>query len=243
MQLRVLGCGDAFGSGGRLQTCFHVATPTTRFLIDCGATALIAMRKFAVDPNGVETVFLTHLHGDHFAGLPFLILDAQIVSRRTSPLTLAGPPGLRERLNGLMEVLFPGSSALELGFALNFVTMESQTPITINRVQVTAFPVRHPSGAPSYALRLACGDKALCYTGDTEWVDALIPAAQGVDLLIAEASTAERSVPYHLSWETLRTRLPQMGAKSALLTHMGPDMLERVVEGCQKAQDGDLIIV
>ena len=107
MELLVLGCGDAFGSGGRFNTCFHVETPNTRFLIDCGASALIAMRRFEVDPNGIETVFLTHLHGDHFGGLPFLILDAQLVSRRTMPLTIVGPPGLRERLPALMEPCSP----------------------------------------------------------------------------------------------------------------------------------------
>lgn len=111
MEVRVLGCGDAFGSGGRLHTCFHVRAASTRFLMDYGASALIAMRRFGVDPNGVETVFLTHLHGDHFAGLPFLILDAQLVSRRTTPLTIVGPPGLGERLPALMEAMFPGSSA------------------------------------------------------------------------------------------------------------------------------------
>jgi ribonuclease BN (tRNA processing enzyme) len=243
MQLCVLGCGDAFASGGRFQTCFHVAAAETRFLIDCGSSALIAMRKFAIDPNGVETVFLTHLHGDHFGGLPFLILDAQTVSRRTAPLTLVGPPGLRERLRDLMEVLYPGSSTLELGFALDVVALTPETPTTINGVQVTAFPVRHPSGAPSFALRLGCDGKALCTTGDTEWTDTLIPAANGVDLLIAEASSAEQVIPYHLNWETLQRRLPEMGAKSVLLTHMGPDMLEHAAGGCQKAADGARIQV
>lgn len=241
MELRVLGCGDAFGSGGRLNTCFHVTAPATCFLIDCGASALIAMRRFGVDPNGIETVFLTHLHGDHFGGLPFLILDAQLVSRRTAPLTVAGPPGLGERLPALMEAMFPGSSAVKRKFTLHVIEVPPQIPVEINGVTVTAFPVEHPSGAPSYALRLGVEDKVLCYTGDTQWVDALVAAARGADLLIAEAYTAERPVRYHLDLATLRRHLPEIGARSVLLTHMSPDMLGRDVEGCETAEDGRVV--
>lgn len=238
MEIKVLGCGDAFGSGGRLQTCFHVTTAGTRFLIDCGTTALIAMRRFGVDPNAVETVFLTHLHGDHFGGLPFLILDAQLISRRTAPLTIAGPPGLRQRLPALMEAMFPGSSNVERHFALELVELEPEIAAVVNGVEVTPFPVRHPSGAPSFALRITCEGRTLCYTGDTEWVDALIPAARGADLLIAEGYTAERSVRYHLDWTTLRQHLSEIVPRRVLLTHMSAEMLARQPDGYEAAEDG-----
>lgn len=93
-------------------------------------------------------------------------------------------------------------------------------------VNVTAFLVKHPSGSPSYALRLTCEDKVICYTSDTEWVDALIPAAHGADLLIAEAYTAGRLVRYHLNWATLQRYLPEIAAKSVLLT-------SRVMQRCR----------
>ncbi len=200
------------------------------------------MRRFGVDPSGIETVFLTHLHGDHFGGLPFLILDAQLVSHRTTPLTIAGPPGLRERLPALMEAMFPGSSSIERKFVLHLIEIETETPSKINGINVSAFPVRHPSGGPSYALRLTCEGKVLCYTGDTEWVDMLIPAARGADLFIAEAYTAERPVRYHLDYATLQRRLPEIAAKSVLLTHMSPDMVGHSPEGCKVAEDGSLIL-
>ena len=243
MELRVLGCGDAFGSGGRFNTCFHVETPEARFLIDCGTSALIAMRRFGVDPNGIEIVFLTHLHGDHFGGLPFLILDAQFVSRRATPLTIVGPQGLRERLTDLMEAMFPGSSKIERRFSVHLIEFEPLAPMELNGVVVTPFPVSHPSGAPAYALRVSSGGKVLCYTGDTEWVDALIPAAKGADLLIAEAYTAERPIRFHLDFATLQRHLPAMAPKSVLLTHMSTDMLGRTLEGCRAAEDGGRILV
>src|ERR1043165_4965209 len=110
MKVRFLGSGDAFGSGGRFNTCIMVEGAAGRYLVDCGATSHVAMRKFDVDPATIRAVFITHLHGDHFGGLPFLIMDGRYMSHRTAPLILAGPKGLRERLIPVMDGLFPGMS-------------------------------------------------------------------------------------------------------------------------------------
>ena len=100
MKLTVVGCGDAFGSGGRLQTCYHVEAAATRFLIDCGATTLIGFNRLGIDPNAIETIFISHLHGDHFAGLVWWLVHAQHVAKRTAPLTVVGPEGVRGALRG-----------------------------------------------------------------------------------------------------------------------------------------------
>src|SRR5919107_4584453 len=107
VNVRFLGSGDAFGSGGRFQTCIQVRSGEAHFLIDCGASSLVAMKHFGVDPSLVDIILLTHLHGDHFGGLPFFVLDAQYVSRRKKPLIVAGPPGLEDRVNEAMEALYP----------------------------------------------------------------------------------------------------------------------------------------
>ena len=69
MRVKFLGAGDAFGSGGRLNTCLLVDRGESSFLIDCGASVMIAIRRFGVNPNTISTIILSHLHGDHFGGL------------------------------------------------------------------------------------------------------------------------------------------------------------------------------
>ena len=109
VRVRFLGSGDAFGSGGRLQTCMLLESEGFRCVVDCGASSLIALKRAAIDPNEIDTILITHLHGDHFGGIPFLVLDGQF-SRRSRNLLVAGPPGLTERVTQAMEVFFPGSS-------------------------------------------------------------------------------------------------------------------------------------
>jgi ribonuclease BN (tRNA processing enzyme) len=243
VRIKFLGCGDAFGSGGRLNTCFLVnRRDASSFLIDCGASAMISIRRFGVDPNGIDAIILSHLHVDHFGGLPFFILDAQLVSRRTRPIMIAGPQGLGARLNALMEAHFPGSTRVERKFPIQLIEISPGRSVDLGSTGlcVSGFVVSHPSGTPSLALRVECDGKILAYTGDTEWVDTLLDAGHNADLLIAEAYCFERKLPFHLDYATLHEKLPLIGAKQLILTHMSSDMLARLSELSvgQAAHDG-----
>ena len=244
LELQFLGSGDAFGSGGRFNTCFYVRDLKGAFLVDCGASSMIAIRKFGVDPNTVRAILITHLHGDHFGGLPFFILDAQLVSRRTAPLTIAGPPGLRSRLMAAMENFFPGSTEARRHFSVDIRELEPRVAHDVDGIMVTPYVVKHACGAPPFALRLTVDGKVLCYSGDTEWVEGLNEAAQGADLFIAETYFYDKPVKYHLDFTTLARHLPDLGVKRVVLTHMSPDMLARGREtGCEIADDGLIISV
>lgn len=242
MRVRFLGTGDVVGSGARMQTCILVEASAGQFLIDCGASSMIAMRRFGVAPNEVGLILLSHLHGDHFGGIPFFVLDAQLVSKRTEPLVVAGPPGTARRLEQAMEVLFPGLSRVEQRFPLQTVELEPGRPRTLQGIAVTPYEVDHPSGAPAFALRVQADGRVVTYTGDTAWTDALIPAAEGADLLVAEAYYYEKRVPHHLDYRTLSDHLHELRATRVVLTHMSQDMLDRVgTLECEPAEDGKVI--
>ena len=238
VKVRFLGSGDAFGSGGRFQTCIAVQWQEGHILIDCGASSLIAMKRSGVDPTTIDAVAVSHLHGDHFAGLPFLVLDQQF-ARRTRALVVAGPPGLRARVLQAMDVLFPGSSTAERTFAVEFVELRARDPTAVGPATVTSYEVRHPSGAPAYALRVAAGGRLVAYTGDTEWTEVLAEVAREADVLISEAYFFDRTVKYHLSYTTLRRHLSELDAQRIVLTHMSADMLaHRTAVSEQMAEDG-----
>lgn len=226
VRLQFLGSGDALGSGGRFQTCLHLhGAGDGGVLIDIGASSLVAMKRAGVDPSSIAWVLVTHLHGDHFGGLPFLILDGQF-SRRTRPLTIAGPPGVEMRVKAAMEVLFPGLSGIAQRFPVEFVELLDRQAATIGPVTVTPLAVVHASGALSYALRVQYGDKVITYSGDTEWTDALVEASAGADLFVCEAYFYDKKVRYHLDWATLAANRGRLSCRRLVLTHMSRDMLD-----------------
>lgn len=227
MQLTIAGCGDAFGSGGRLQTCYHVAHADGEFLIDCGATAIIGLNRAGLDPNRVSTIFISHLHGDHFAGLVWWLLHAQHVGKRTTPLTIVGPEGIEARYVAASETLFSGSTKVERRFALQFVELIKEQRLEATGVLVTPYEVSHPSGAPSYALRFEVEGKVLSFSGDTEWVETLIPTAKGADLFIAECYAYDKPARYHMGWKVIEANIERLAARRILITHMNADMLAK----------------
>jgi ribonuclease BN (tRNA processing enzyme) len=147
-QIVFVGSGDAFGSGGRRQTCIGLTGDDQFMLVGCGTTSVLGRKTMGLDPNLVSAVVISHLYGDHFGGLPFLILDGQF-SGRTQPLLVAGPPGTRDRLTQAMELLFPGSSQIRRRFEVKVRELAlDSSPQPLGAATVRGWEVDHASGAP-----------------------------------------------------------------------------------------------
>ena len=245
MRLTVVGSGDAFGSGGRFNTCFLLETAKGLLSVDFGASSLVALKARAIDPNRIDGILLSHLHGDHFGGLPFLLLDAQFLARRERPLLIAGPPGTRLRLDELLEVFFPLSSLNKWRFPWKVVELEVGSSSEFLGHSVSTVEVVHFSGAPSTALRISDGEKVFAYSGDTEWVDTLPSISAEADLFIVECYKYSGHPSGHLTWQVLKSHLKDLRARRIMLTHMNPTMLERLEEiradGMLTAEDGAVL--
>ena len=241
MRLQFIGCGDAFGSGGRANTCFHVTGAKTNFLFDCGASSLPALKAHKVDRLAIDLILITHFHADHFGGIPFFILDAMYVAKRTRPLILAGPPGLTEWYDRAVAAAFPGDRKPPFPLTLREVEIGRRQEIA--GLAVTPYHVIHDDKAgPCLAYRVETEGKTLTYSGDTEWTDKLIPAAKNADLFVCECYRFESDSPTHMNYATLRHKLPGIGAKRVVLTHMSENMLTHLPAVREEtAQDGMVV--
>jgi ribonuclease BN (tRNA processing enzyme) len=241
VRLCFVGCGDAFAAGGRFHTSFHLDGGAEPMLIDCGASTLIALRRLAIDPASIGSVVLSHLHGDHFGGLPWLILDGQF-KNRTRPLLIAGPPHTEARFRQAFEALYPGAPDAERPFEVRVVEMAERVPQEIGPAVVTTFEVIHTPDAFPHALRIEYGDKVIAFSGDTEWTDALIEVADGADLFVCECQEYERRIPGHLDYRTVSEKRGQLRCRRLVLNHLGESMLNRVGSlDVETAQDGMMI--
>ena len=233
------GSGDSFGSGGRFQTCIVVDAPGVRFALDFGASSLIALAQRDIHPNSLDAILLTHLHGDHCGGVPFLLIDAMLGSRRERPLVVAGPAGTRAHLETLREALFPGSAIMAPKFPLEYREMTVGVANRVLDLVVTPRPARHTAQTHPTALRVEVGGRIIAYTGDTEWTDEVALIAAGADLLIAECYYYAKPIRWHLNYPAIAEHVRTAGAKRVILTHMSGEMLAHagdVPEEC--ASDG-----
>lgn len=240
--IRCVGTGDAFGSGGRLNSCFHLASQGEQLLLDCGCSSLIGLQRCRIDPAGIDTIVISHLHGDHFGGIPFLLLEGKFVSQRQRPLTLIGPPGLQQQVEAAQEALYPGTLDGGLAFPLIYRQVEPGKRLQQGIFRISSCRVKHGKSQHVYALRIEVGGKAVCYTGDTEWTEKLVSLAAGCDLLIAECFAYEQPVPSHLDYQTLLKQRDKLDCKKLVITHLGPEVLARSSElELDMVSDGDML--
>ncbi len=242
ISLRCLGTGDAFGSGGRLNSCYHLKHTDGQMLIDCGSSSLIAMQRFKVIPAEIDTVVISHFHGDHFGGIPYLILEGQYASQRTRPLTLVGPAGLKQRVEAVCEALYPGMTSNKNSFPVKYLHLNPKKPLNVNAVQIESFHMKHGRHQSACGLRLSVAGKIISYTGDTEWTDRLIPLAHGSDLMISECYSYDNVVAGHLNYQTLLKNRMKLKCRKLVLTHLGPEMISRIDQlELDTVNDGELI--
>jgi ribonuclease BN (tRNA processing enzyme) len=241
MRLHILGCGDAFGSGGRNQSGYLVQASDRLVLLDCGPTTLLAMKRAHVDPKRLDAIILSHLHGDHFAGIPFFLIEYLYRTRREHPLKIAGPPGTEERVYELFGIMYRSEETRRLP-PIDFQILQPEQLDFVNGIEVFSFRVPHQTHEVSLGLKLAYEGKQILFSGDSAWTDLFIEHARGVDLFLCECSFYNEQAGMHVNYLTLQANLSRLQCKKLVLTHLGEEMLARRDElTTTLAEDGMVI--
>jgi ribonuclease BN (tRNA processing enzyme) len=242
VKLTFAGSGDAFGAGGRFQTCLLIDAPGLRAALDFGASSLVALHRLNIAHNSIDAVVLTHIHGDHCGGLPFMLMDAMLGAKRTTPLTIAGPADIKARLAHISNALLPGIETMTPKFRVEYVEMETLRDYLVRGMKIKTFPADHTKATNPTAVRIEIGGKVIAYTGDGDWTEHIPALADGADLLIAECYFYSKHIKFHLNYPTIKERLNLLRAKRLVLTHMAADMLNHASSVPEeKAYDGLVI--
>lgn len=237
-----LGTGDAANSGGRGHAGYVVATAGATLLLDCGPTALMAMRRGGLSPDSLDAIVLSHLHGDHVAGLPFFLVAYVAEPLRLRPLTVVGPPGTRARVFDLFRAMYRELSVRPLPFELSFVEVKPEVYAPVAGMDILPFSVPHQRSEMSLGYRIDAGGAAILYSGDSGWTEALVTHSQGTDLFICECFGFETRVDFHLDYPRVAANRHRFGCRRLVLSHIGPEVLARRAEvELELAEDGMVI--
>ncbi len=239
VEVLFLGAGDAFCSGGQHQAGYLLVSPSGSVLLDCGVTTLAALQRHEVDVRTIDTVFLSHLHGDHFGGLPFLFLEWIYHAHRQRSLEVVGPPGTADRVATLFRTLYRDVGRRPLPFEVRYREVQPEECVELPSGQLVPFRVPHQQEEVSFGVSVTIGGRRVVYSGDTGWTDELLGRSEGADLFICECSFFDTVVPNHLAYVTLEANFPQFRCRRMILTHLGRDVLaRRDALGLELAHDG-----
>jgi ribonuclease BN (tRNA processing enzyme) len=239
VKVTILGCGDAFGAGGRMHSAYLVETPQSTFLVDCGPTILQALKRLRIDPARIDFIVISHLHGDHFGGVPFLFMEYRYETPRTRPLGIYGPPGMTERVRRLFEALYEKTAHESMNFPVGYEELTPGAAHTVADVRILPFAVPHVAELCCLGYRFEADGRALVYSGDSAWSDDFITHARGADLFLCECSTFEPCVPIHISYREIAAHAREIDCRRIVLTHLGAEPLRRQREiSLDCARDG-----
>jgi len=242
MNLHILGCGDAFGSGGRHQSSYLVEASDRLFLLDCGPTALLAMKRTGIDPRRLDAIILSHLHGDHFGGVPFFFIEYLYQRPKRDPLVVAGPSGTEEKVRQLFQLMYGGGSSEKALPPTCFQVLIPDEPASVKGIEVLPFRVPHQSHEISLGFTVRYQGKRVLFSGDSKWTEIFIEKARGIDLFLCECSFYSQQPGMHANYHDLQANLSRLESKQLILTHLGEEMLAHQGElAARVAADGMVI--
>jgi ribonuclease BN (tRNA processing enzyme) len=242
-RITVLGSGNVFCEDGRAHASFLVEhAGGHRILVDCGPTTLLELRRHEVRLDAVDTVLITHFHGDHLGGLPLLALARQLHPHEGGgPLEVVGPRGLAERYRLLWQGMYPDLPWEEPHW--------HELPPTGGRldrggVQLEAVPMTHREESLGYRL---LGECRVGFSGDTTWGSGVPELARDLDLLFLDCTYVEPSPRAHLSLAELREHRHELACPRVILVHVhdavAQDLAGDPLPGVTAAEDGMVLTV
>jgi ribonuclease BN (tRNA processing enzyme) len=230
VRITVVGSADAFSSAGRAHSAYLIESAGSGpVMVDFGASSQLRLMQLGVPTRALAGLVITHLHGDHVGGLPFMWIDGLYLNRREEPLPIVGPAGTRAKIEALLDVTYAHAERMSwLPHSITEILPGESTALA--GLTVRAFAAAHmdPPDVPLCLRITDAAGKTVAFSGDTEPCDGLLEAADGADLLLAECTQLSPPAGRHTTWEDWRTLMPKVRARRLVLTHLGADVREAI---------------
>jgi ribonuclease BN (tRNA processing enzyme) len=227
VSVTVLGSGDAFATAGRSQSGYLVRTGSLCVLMDAGPDLLGSLKRKHLAPADIDIIVISHLHGDHYGGIPFLMLEYMYESPPERKIHIVGPRNLESRCWRMMKLAYPHFDVNVIRPWLHFIEMAPHEEVRLGKLGISA--IRSPHTAPdvSLSLKLRVSGKNIVYSGDSGWNEELVEFAEGADLFLCECTYYESShLDFHMNYPQLAANRDRFKVGRMVLTHLGREVLD-----------------
>ena len=224
----LLGTGTPAPNPHRCGPSTLIASGKASILVDCGSGAVVQLVKSGRSPAEINTIFLTHLHSDHYIDLDHFIVTRWILGG-TRPLTIHGPRGINRMVDHWMAI-----HAYDIDMRIKTRKQTKVPPIvrvheidegTIfenDSLKVIAFRVSHYPLDEPYGFRFESSASTIVVSGDTCPCENVVRHARGADLLIHECvDYSNIQVREGDGWANIQERLVHLGKTHTLPTELG----------------------
>ncbi len=224
MRVTFLGVGEACDErypNTSLLVRVRSAGAEKTILLDCGFSVPHRFFRHVEDPDVLDAVWISHFHGDHFFGLPLLLLRFWEMKRRR-PLTVVAPAEESSKIKEAMELAYPGFLK-RIQYPLHIKEMRAGEDQEIHGVLWRAAPTEH--SRPNLGLRLDAGSASLFYSGDGRPTKDTEALARGAHLAVHEAFHVEDgAVPGHGTVANTVRWAEAAGVRRLVLVHIQRDV-------------------
>lgn len=224
LTFRFLGTGNAFGAGGRRQSCYLIETDKI-ILLDAGYATLSALRSVSLDISQIDAILISHVHPDHYMGLPQFVLEDYYVIKRETSIPVFGPIGLKDKLTEITAVMYNQEVADHLTELYDILEYGPNETFDFLNGNVQTLDADHTGNAQMQIITI--NGNTIGYTGDTALMPSNLTKLLECDLVISEASSFSNSIPHHTTVEELQNFANPQG-KTIYLTHVGESVLQNI---------------
>jgi ribonuclease BN (tRNA processing enzyme) len=223
VRLTVVGSGTAAPEPDRVCAAFFIEAADVRVLVDCGPGATHHLARFRLPWQRLDHVVISHFHNDHIGDVPMLLFALMwgTDERRTAPLNVWGPAGLRDRLAAMARAF--GDHVRDPGFPVHVHEVQPGDRAELDGgLAFTSIHTPHTEESLAYRFDDASG-ASLGYTGDTGPSEDVARFLAGVDLLLAECSVPDpEAMEMHLHPTALAAMARTASPGRLVVTHVYP---------------------